>query len=367
MALNDRQQIRLNYLLRVRPNDPQVAQLQAMQANNNQAGTAATQNRVVSPVSTNGQAINAQTATNQAVTTNVTSPVGQQQQQQTQAVGNANTGVTAGVHQTSAATMANDAWDAKKAARLKYLLKYRPNDPQVAVLKKMQAASGGTVKGQDIGEKGLGDTGVTVDDFLEGVFKNFQPLDLSGAPKVLAGDDFNTQRQSIQDAIYNESTKYLDADKQKDLDRAKQEASDRGVPIDDRDNSAYMKLINPINRQYSADKQSALNSAIITADSRMKSMSDVNTNQFNAFMTSALAKYNSQLDAAAKAADVMSVLVNKYGMSRDAAQKAIDSARNKKLQEEGFKNNIDVANIQANARRGGGGSTQDQTADEIVG
>lgn len=391
MALNDRQQARLTYLLRIRPNDPQVAQLRALAGQaqpaqplpqnttsvNTQAQGDLTYRTSTPPTS---QAPIASTPT-QSSLGGTAAPTGTSRP----LIGDPGTGVTA-APRTAAATISDPVsatpqglFTAKQEARLKYLLKYRPNDPQVKALKQAkaaaQAAGGAGIQAPphvDPGDQGLGDSAKSVDDFIGGVFSDptLGDVDLSGAPKILSSDDLRTQRTDVYNASLSDATKNLDRDKQRDIDRQEEELTKRGIPYTPGNAStAYGRPLQAINDEYAKYRQDAENNAQLTADSRLTTLVQANTAAQDAFIQQATTKLNAKLSAAAAASNALQVLMQKYGLSRQEAQARIDREQARKLAELQAKNNIDVATIGANARRSGGSATPavDDTADEIRG
>jgi hypothetical protein len=79
----------------------------------------------------------------------------------------------------------------------------------------------------DSGTTGLGDTGVTLDNFLENAISGLGTLDLSGAPKILNADDLASSRQSVYDSQLALSTRDFETDKARELEARKQELAER--------------------------------------------------------------------------------------------------------------------------------------------
>jgi len=417
MALTHHEAVRLKYLQRVRPNDPQIAQLQAMAGNtgqtamprgpyndpgftNNSTGInnipnngPNTQNNpsILNRTGQNsilGNGTNTGTGPGDPTVSNLnrtgfgsvnSAPVGDgtgnTNQAQVSPSSLARTGV-GGVANSSpfavgAATAAQPqaaTFGPRENARLNFLLKNRPNDPQVAQLQKMKAANGGQVTGgqhTDVGDKGLGDTGKTVDDFLQGVFQNVDTngVDLSGAPKVYTGADLASSRQSAYDSLYSTATQNLERNRLRDLEAAKQETADRGIPYDPSNpESAYGKAIGGVEDQYHKWDQEAQAAANNGADQRMATESQVNAAAGNQFSTNKLAEFNSKLTAASTASNALNVLMQKYKMTRDEAQAALDRAQKDRLAQLAADNNLAVANI----RNKNSGSSTDTTSDVFL-
>lgn len=208
----------------------------------------------------------------------------------------------------------------------------------------------------DPGTTGLGNTGTTVDNFLEGIFSNFKPLDTSGAPKILTADDLEAQRQTTQDALYRQRTQNLERNRGRDLEAQKQELAERGIPLNfandpSNPNNLYARAIGDVNDRYNALDREAMDAAITGADQRMATQASVNKTAYDAFMSNAQANYQSQLDAAAAGSNALQVLMSKYGLTQEAAQRELD----RKMQEKIAKLNAETTKYVANKSHSGGG------------
>lgn len=210
-------------------------------------------------------------------------------------------------------------------------------------------------RNSDPGTKGTGDSYTAIDNFLEGIFRNIKPVDLSGAPKVLPYDNLLSSRQSVYDTIYRQNTQNLDRDKQRDLAAQKQELAERGIPInfDSNGNDLYSRSIDAINEGYATRDQQAKDAANAGADQSLQALSNVNEAANNAFVNNALSQYQSQLDTASTGANVLQTLRQKYGLDQQQAQHVLDN----KLQEKiaNMQNSTQRLAINSKGNGGGGG------------
>lgn len=251
---------------------------------------------------------------------------------------------------------ANGAYGAKGAA-LANTLRKRAGNPK---------ATGTETTTETAATGGLDST---VDSFLEGIFGNIKPLDTSGAPRILTAEDLAAQRQTTQDALYRQNTKDLETRRSRDLEAQKQELANRGIPVDfasdpNNPNNQYARALGDVNSRYDTLDSQARDAAITGADQRMLAETQVNKTAYDSFMSNAQANYQSQLDAAAAGTNALQVLVAKYGISRDEAQKILD----RKMQEKIAKLQSDTTKYVANkAHSGGGGGGGGNDGSPIIG
>lgn len=200
----------------------------------------------------------------------------------------------------------------------------------------------------DPGTVGVGDTATTADNFLEGIFQNFQPLDLANAPKVLTDNDLAASRQSAYQSIYDLSTKNLQRNKERDLEAQKQELAERGIPYDPANpDSLYGKTVGSINERYDQLYSDAENQANLGADARLTAQVNANSAASNAFLQNAMAQYGAQLDAASTSGNIIQDLMTKYGIDQQTAIAKRDDATRRY-----------IARMQS--RRSGGGAATNQ-------
>jgi len=240
--------------------------------------------------------------------------------------------------------------------------------------KKAQSAGGNAATGaptapvpndpadpNDPGVKGTGDTYKTVDAFLDAAFQGLQPLDLSGAPKVLTADDLQGQRGKVYDSIYATQTKDLDKRKAQDLEAQKQELANRGIPLNfandpSNPNNLYSRAIGDVTNRYDTLYQDAANAANAGADQGLATYVDANTKANDQFLKGALGSYQSQLDAISTGGNIIQTLMTKYGIDEATAQAKLQARTQK-----------EIARMN-NANRGNGGrSSGDGGSGVIVG
>jgi hypothetical protein len=230
------------------------------------------------------------------------------------------------------------AADLRQAARLAWLKKNRPNDPEIKRLEQSMAAGGGAP-----GQGGEGYGRGSVDSFLDGVLDNFKQLDLSGAPKVLSADDLEASRQMDQDALYREETQYLDRNRARDLEETKQELANRGIPFDPaaaqnpNTGNLYGRTVGAVNENYQAQQQSALDRARTGSYERMATAAGVNKTAYDAFTDSALKGYQSQLDELNTGNALVETLMREFGLTEDAAIARLKIKTDAKLAREQIK------------------------------
>lgn len=246
----------------------------------------------------------------------------------------------------------------RQEQRLAWLLKNRPKDPQIAKLQAIKnkvAQNPGGGADADPGTTGLGDTGTTIDNFIDGVFKDLKPLDLTGTPKILGADDLQAERQSVYDSVYRQSTKDFERQKQLRMEETKQELAQRGIPIGFGDDNLYGQAIGDIERDFDAKYQAAMDSANVQADQSLATLSGVNNQNRDSFMKAAMAQYQAQLDAASAGGSILSVLMQKYGIDKDEAQKILDRELTKKIAKDDYNAKMAAVNKSGGGGGGGGG------------
>ncbi len=129
-------------------------------------------------------------------------------------------------------------------------------------------------------------------NILAGYMAN--PTDFNAMPDVYTAGDFEGTRKSVGDAIYNNSTRYLQQDQDTAMSSAKQELANKGIPYSDDPNSAYQRGLANVNRRFDAERQAARNDAEAQTTSQMATNSDV---QMNA-LTGGITKANGGLNQA---------------------------------------------------------------------
>lgn len=268
----------------------------------------------------------------------------------------------------------------RQQARLDYLLKHRPDDPEVKKLRNLKAASVGTptdapavednpklgADGQpDPGTTGLGDTATSIDNFLEDIFGNIKPLDLSSAPGVLTEADVADQRKSTYESIYRQNTDGLADKRKQELEATKQELAERGIPINFSTDGSdlYSRSTNAVTKRYDDLDLKARDAANIAADQSVTSTINNSKTARDAFLEGATTEYRSKLDAAVTGGNVLSQLMDKYKVDQATAQAILD----RKLQEKLGKWDKQTKMAAINKPTGGGGGGAAKAPSEAPG
>lgn len=199
--------------------------------------------------------------------------------------------------------------------------------------------NGGTVNSKikgavDPGVKGAGNSYAAADSYVNGLIGQLQPLDLSGAPKVLSADDLAGQRGSVYQSLYGTSSQNDAEQKAKDLASTQQNLAERGIPFDaasdpTNPNNLYGNTIKDINTQYDQKDQQEKNAANAGADSSLSTYVNVNLAAHSAFTSDAEAKVGSQLDQLSGAGSILNTLMQKYGIDAQTAQGILSSNTSK--------------------------------------
>lgn len=173
----------------------------------------------------------------------------------------------------------------------------------------------------DPGTTNTGDSYTAIDNFIENAINNLEPLDLSGAPKILGADDLAGSRQSAYDSLYKQGTQNLERDRGRDLEAQKQELAQRGIPInfDSGGGDLYSKSVNSVNERFDARDAAARDAANVGADARLATLANVNSQASQAFLNNATSKFQSQIDALATSGNLINELMTKYGIDRQEA------------------------------------------------
>lgn len=133
---------------------------------------------------------------------------------------------------------------------------------------------------------------------LSGV-QGYQPVNLSGAPIVSGGTP--QDRQRAEEAAYNVLTRFTDRDRSRELEEAKQELANRGIPYNP--NEAYNpntknlfgKTIGAINQKYDLDKEQAALRAAGAGNEFMLANTQASNTANQAFVNSALGQNTANL------------------------------------------------------------------------
>jgi hypothetical protein len=202
----------------------------------------------------------------------------------------------------------------------------------------------------------------SIDEFLDAALDGLGTLDLSGAPALLSEGDVKAQHQAAKDALYAEETKYLDRNRLRQVEEAKQDMAMRGIPynpaeaFDPNSKDLYGRTMGAIEENYSAESASALNRAETGADDRMLKQTSANIASRNSFADNAVKGFYSKIDSLNAGGSLLQTMMQKYGIDQETAQRILDRKSNERIAKAGLR------------ARGGGGDGGGSTAGfEIVG
>lgn len=230
--------------------------------------------------------------------------------------------------------------------RLAYLKKNRPGDPEIAKLQAAIKKAGGGTTNPDGTTNKNGGSQESIDAFLDSMFDNFKPIDFSGAPSILGADDLEAARLEEENIIYGQETKDLERNRTRDLEEMKQEMANRGIAYDPANpESLYGKSVGSVTEKYDDASQDARDRARINSTQLMSAKAATNKTAYDSFIETATKSYNSQLDGINAGSGALSVLMQKYGIDREEAQRILDRKSAER-----------IAKMEIGARnRGGGG------------
>jgi hypothetical protein len=178
------------------------------------------------------------------------------------------------------------------------------------------------------------------------------------AAQSFSGD---VTRQQAQDAAYGTITKYYERDRARDLEEAKQEMANRGIPYNPAEafnpnsKDLYGRTIGSINERYQGMKDDAQRQAILAGNQGYLTDATVANNFMNS-ATSAAQAYGGNFnpyqgtstDSSGIAQDVMTLsaqqFMQKYGIDKNAA-----------IAREQMANNKAIAGMNSGGGGGGGG------------
>jgi hypothetical protein len=379
--IDARQQARLNWLLKNRPSDPQVKQLQAQAKQG--APKMAPGLTVAQPEMAPGLTV-------------------AQPEQPAAAQPTAPAGLTP-----------------RQAARLAWLQKNRPKDPQVAKLQAIQngdvanpgddgtpqAPDGGDVQPEiapdgtinkpaaeaDLADKRKADEEAQfkldnpdeVDEYGNTVTYTKDPVTGQIKRTITAGDtakrfrelalkaaegyDPETDRQNAQDATYGSLTKYYDRDKARELEAQKQELAERGIPYDPaaaqdvNSKNLYGRTIGGIDQKYQGFKEEAGRQSILSGNQAYATTASAR----DSFLTAATGSANSfgadfkqyvntvQKQAGNDDLTLLSMSADQIAKMRGISVQEAEGLRNDATQREALKQReIEAKRADATTRRG---------------
>jgi hypothetical protein len=111
------------------------------------------------------------------------------------------------------------------------------------------------------------------------------PLDaaIEGFRKLMGSynTDFSSQVKGAQDANYNYITQNYGKQKQQEIDNAKQELANQGIPLDPNPNSLYGRTLSQIDQKYQSLDDQAHNQGIMSGNQTLESLSGVQNQNLN--------------------------------------------------------------------------------------
>jgi len=146
---------------------------------------------------------------------------------------------------------------------------------------------------------------------------------LANMPDVPGSKDLSADVTAARDAAYNYATQYNKSDKSQELENAKQELAQRGIPIDPTPGSLWSKTIEGIDRKYQSLDDQAKNQAIAQGNQILSTESGVAATASDQFLKAILGMSDADL--------------KRYGINKDYQAK--------------------MQAIAAQKRSGGGGSS----------
>lgn len=121
-------------------------------------------------------------------------------------------------------------------------------------------------------------------------WKNQGALDLSGAPQI---DASGAGRQRAEDANYAYITKDYANRKAREVEDAKQELANRGIPLDPSPDSLYGRTLREIDNKYQALDDQAKNQAIMSGNQSFATDVSAQSAANSAFVNAALGQQSS--------------------------------------------------------------------------
>jgi len=145
----------------------------------------------------------------------------------------------------------------------------------------------------------------TLDQFIAalGNYSKQGPLDLSGAPKILQTGDVQDEFTSAADANYNYITKDYEQQKQREMESARQELANRGIPLGSK---LYDKTLNDINTKYQGMYDQAKNQGIMAGNQTLSTITGIQSGARDSYVDSQTKMHNSGLSDAAALSGIAS-------------------------------------------------------------
>ncbi len=132
-------------------------------------------------------------------------------------------------------------------------------------------------------------------------------IDLTGAPQVVGSEDLSADVDKARDAAYNYTTQYYAKDKAQELEDAKQELANRGIPMDPTEGSLWQKSLDAVERKYQNLYDQASNLSIAQGNTILSTEAGVSKDAFTSFLQGAMAMSDAEL--------------KRYGIDQDTINK----------------------------------------------
>jgi hypothetical protein len=156
--------------------------------------------------------------------------------------------------------------------------------------------------------------------------------------------DPNTLRKQGEEAAYNTLTRFYDRDQSREMEEAKQELANRGIPYDPaaandpNTKNLYGKTIGNIGQRYQTLKDQAAQQAILSGNQIVATQSGVQSTGLNDFITAATStsgNFNpyqgTTTDASQDAKDIIALsadaYMKKYGIDQDTYTKKLAASK----------------------------------------
>ena len=195
-------------------------------------------------------------------------------------------------------------------------------------------------------------SGNTKQAFLGGY--NGSPIgqvNMTGAPKIYGAQDLQGDANAARAGAYNYITQDYATQKQQEMENAKQELAQRGIPLDPSPDSLYGRTLSQIDKKYQGLDDQAKNQAYGLGNDTMQTQSSVSSNAYNAFLSGAQA--------------VSAAELQNYGITQNssdaekqlAMQKIISDRQNKSQEKIAANQNATAIRIKRLGMQGGGGAS----------
>ena len=195
-------------------------------------------------------------------------------------------------------------------------------------------------------------SGNTKQSFVAGYNGNpIGDISLTGAPQIYGAQDLQGDANAARAGAYSYITQDYATQKQQEMENAKQELAQRGIPLDPSPDSLYGRTLSQIDKKYQGLDDQAKNQAYGLGNDTMQTQSTVSSNAYNAFLSGAQAVSNAELQ--------------NYGITQNssdaekqlAMQKIIADRQNKSQEKIAANQNATAIRIKRLGMQGGGGGS----------